>query len=261
MCWQSVSDINVPFSKVHFFCLSQHLLIYWDHWLSQVSRKQRMRVKLLWIQSISYIEMMKMTCSHWRHRNHKKNQGYGPPLLPDPLGLVVMFWSDHFWTPPLAFHAIPLVPTRLELSWHHFSTQRLTSRVDNLPWSIFSGFLASLFAVMVLAAMEMLATSLISTSSHFLADPPLRTNVFRLPPPSQSIYFYNSWLSNKWSLSQKVLGAVLKTSGKIIVVISRVERREAPPSGEGGGPLLMQERGGREYCLELLHNLKIQSSM
>ena len=61
-------------------------------------------------RAISYIVMMKLTCSHWRHRNHKKNQGYGPPLLPDPLGLFVMFWSDHFWTPPLAFHAIPWVP-------------------------------------------------------------------------------------------------------------------------------------------------------
>ena len=82
-------------------------------WLSQVLRKQRMRVKVLWIWSISYIVMMKLTCSHWRHRNHKKNQGYGPPLFPDPLGLVGMFWSDHFWTPQWAFHAIPWVPNSL----------------------------------------------------------------------------------------------------------------------------------------------------
>ena len=163
-------------------------------------------------------------------------------------GCDVLIWP--LLDPTMGLPCHPLGP---QLAWNYPSItfQHIASLllVDYLPWSIFSGFLASLFAVMVLAAMEMLATSLISTSSHFLADPPLRTNVFRLPPPSQSECFYNNWLSNKLSLSQKVLGAVLKTSRKIIVVISRVEQREAPPSGEGGGPLLMHERGGREYCL------------
>ena len=178
--------------------------------------------------------------------------------------LVWLWCSDlttfgpHHW-PSMPSPGFPPAWNYPSITFQHTASLLL---VDNLPWSIFSGFLASLFAVMVLAAMEMLATSLISTSSHFLADPPLRTNVFRLPPPSQSECFYNNWLSNKLSLSQKVLGAVLKTSKKFIVVISRVERRVvAPPSGEGGGPLLMHERGGREYCLELLHNLKIQPSM
>ena len=166
---------------------------------------------------------------------------FGPhngPSMPSP-------GSPHAWNYP-------------SITFQHTASLLL---VDNLPWSIFSGFLASLFAVMVLAAMEMLATSLISTSSHFLADPPLRTNVFRLPPPSQSECFYNNWLSNKLSLSQKVLGAVLKTSRKFIVVISRVERREAPPSGEGGGPLLMHERGEEAENTALLHNIKIQPSI